>query len=128
MHRCGQHCLLLPALPPSAGSILYTAAGSFLYIAAMQKAKLLFGVSGYYCLVRVLVFSGRCPGFGIVRHSQRCCVLHWQVGIPGPGAHPLLWRRAWRDKVLPALVNFKPDLILVSAGFDAHIKDEINFR
>jgi acetoin utilization deacetylase AcuC-like enzyme len=30
--------------------------------------------------------------------------------------------------VLPALVNFKPDLILVSAGFDAHIKDEINFR
>lgn len=53
-----------------------------------------------------------------------CC----QVGIPGPGAHPLLWRRAWRDKVLPALVNFKPDLILVSAGFDAHRKDEINFR
>eukprot|EP00775_Hariotina_reticulata_P004555 gene4555-4807_t len=51
-----------------------------------------------------------------------------EVGIPGPGAHPLLWRRAWRDKVLPALVNFKPDLILVSAGFDAHKKDEINFR
>jgi acetoin utilization deacetylase AcuC-like enzyme len=50
------------------------------------------------------------------------------VGIPGPGFHPLLWRRAWRDKVLPALVNFNPDLILVSAGFDAHRKDEINFR
>jgi acetoin utilization deacetylase AcuC-like enzyme len=29
---------------------------------------------------------------------------------------------------LPALVNFNPDLILVSAGFDAHRKDEINFR
>ncbi|WIA10571.1 hypothetical protein OEZ85_010758 [Tetradesmus obliquus] len=51
-----------------------------------------------------------------------------EVGIPGPGFHPLLWRRAWRDKVLPALVNFNPDLILVSAGFDAHRKDEINFR
>eukprot|EP00878_Enallax_costatus_P016221 GHUV01017014.1.p1 GENE.GHUV01017014.1~~GHUV01017014.1.p1 ORF type:complete len:704 (+),score=270.00 GHUV01017014.1:1195-3306(+) len=50
------------------------------------------------------------------------------VGIPGPGFHPLLWRRAWRDKILPALVNFKPDLIMVSAGFDAHRKDEINFR
>lgn len=38
------------------------------------------------------------------------------------------WRRAWRDKILPALVNFKPDIIFVSAGFDAHRKDEINFR
>jgi hypothetical protein len=50
------------------------------------------------------------------------------VGIPGPGFHPALWRRAWRDKALPALANFKPDLILVSAGFDAHRKDDINFR
>jgi acetoin utilization deacetylase AcuC-like enzyme len=38
------------------------------------------------------------------------------------------WRRAWRDKVLPALVNFNPDLILISAGFDAHRKDDINFK
>jgi acetoin utilization deacetylase AcuC-like enzyme/ankyrin repeat protein len=50
------------------------------------------------------------------------------VGIPGPGFHPALWRRAWRDKALPSLANFKPDLILVSAGFDAHRKDDINFR
>jgi hypothetical protein len=49
------------------------------------------------------------------------------VGIPGGGPRVALWRRAWRDKVLPALVRFKPDLILVSAGFDAHKKDEINF-
>eukprot|EP00879_Flechtneria_rotunda_P013392 GHRR01013982.1.p1 GENE.GHRR01013982.1~~GHRR01013982.1.p1 ORF type:complete len:768 (+),score=320.97 GHRR01013982.1:988-3291(+) len=51
-----------------------------------------------------------------------------EVGIPGPGFHPVLWRRAWRDKVLPALINFKPDIIFISAGFDAHRKDEINFR
>jgi acetoin utilization deacetylase AcuC-like enzyme len=50
------------------------------------------------------------------------------VGIPGPGAHPAYWRRAWRDKVLPALVNFRPDMIFVSAGFDAHRKDGINYR
>lgn len=49
------------------------------------------------------------------------------VGIPGPGAKVALWRRAWRDKILPALVNFDPDLIFISAGFDAHKKDEINF-
>lgn len=51
-----------------------------------------------------------------------------EVGIQGPGAHPSLWRRAWRDKILPAVVNFNPDLILVSAGFDAHRKDVINYR
>lgn len=44
------------------------------------------------------------------------------VGIPGPGAKRLMWRRAWRDKILPALINFAPDLIFVSAGFDAHKK------
>eukprot|EP00887_Chlorella_sp_A99_P002366 scaffold10.g2366.t1 len=50
------------------------------------------------------------------------------VGIPGPGSKVGLWRRAWRDKILPALANFEPDLIFVSAGFDAHKKDEINFH
>ena len=28
---------------------------------------------------------------------------------------------------MPAVVRFKPDLILVSAGFDAHRKDDINY-
>lgn len=36
------------------------------------------------------------------------------------------WRRAWRDKILPALVNFNPDLIILSSGFDAHSKDDVN--
>lgn len=49
------------------------------------------------------------------------------VGIPGPGAHVPLWKRSWRDKIIPALIKFEPDLILVSAGFDAHKKDDINF-
>ena len=44
------------------------------------------------------------------------------------GFDPPRWRRAWRDKILPAVVAFDPDLILVSAGFDAHRKDDINFR
>eukprot|EP00955_Chlamydomonas_euryale_P051363 354857-Chlamydomonas_euryale.AAC.47 len=42
------------------------------------------------------------------------------VGVPGPGSRRLMWRRAWRDKILPAVFNFQPDLILISAGFDAH--------
>ncbi len=36
------------------------------------------------------------------------------------------WRGAWREKILPALYNFNPDLILISAGFDAHEHDALN--
>ncbi|KAK9916049.1 hypothetical protein WJX75_007812 [Coccomyxa subellipsoidea] len=50
------------------------------------------------------------------------------VGIPGPGGKVATWRRAWRDKILPALVRFQPDLIFISAGFDAHRKDSLNNR
>ncbi|KAF5835858.1 hypothetical protein DUNSADRAFT_6792 [Dunaliella salina] len=50
------------------------------------------------------------------------------VGVPGPGAKRQVWRRAWRDKILPALVNFNPDMIFISAGFDAHKKEDINMR
>ncbi|EFJ43924.1 hypothetical protein VOLCADRAFT_118904 [Volvox carteri f. nagariensis] len=45
-----------------------------------------------------------------------------------PGGKPRMWRRAWRDKILPAVVNFKPDIIFVSAGFDAHKKEDLNLR
>ena len=36
------------------------------------------------------------------------------------------WRHSWRDVVLPRLRAFHPDLIIISAGFDAHAKDSIN--
>jgi len=36
------------------------------------------------------------------------------------------WRQSWRSVVLPRLRNFKPDMIFISAGFDAHAKDSIN--
>lgn len=48
------------------------------------------------------------------------------VGIPGPGRKSRLWRKAWRDHVLPALAAFDPDAIFISAGFDAHRKDAMN--
>ena len=34
-------------------------------------------------------------------------------------------RSLWRDKALPHLRSFNPDLILISAGFDAHIDDPL---
>lgn len=36
------------------------------------------------------------------------------------------WRKAFSDKIIPALCKFKPDFIFVSAGFDAHEKDHLH--
>jgi len=36
------------------------------------------------------------------------------------------WKKSWRDVILPDLVRFHPDLIIISAGFDAHMRDDIN--
>ena len=35
------------------------------------------------------------------------------------------FKEAFRERVLPALDNFKPDLLLISAGFDAHYRDPL---
>ena len=64
------------------------------------------------------------------------------VGIGPPGDKTELWKQCWREKVdiamqpfqcdfrqlqiLPVVVDFCPDLILLSAGFDAHRRDDIN--
>ncbi|RVI39438.1 histone deacetylase family protein, partial [Sinorhizobium meliloti] len=35
------------------------------------------------------------------------------------------FRDAFRSRVLPALENFRPDFLLISAGFDAHHRDPL---
>jgi acetoin utilization deacetylase AcuC-like enzyme len=42
---------------------------------------------------------------------------------PGDGGED--FRAAFQDRILPALDAFAPDFILVSAGFDAHLKDPL---
>ncbi len=34
-------------------------------------------------------------------------------------------RRAWENTILPRVHDFAPDLIVVSAGFDAHARDPL---
>jgi acetoin utilization deacetylase AcuC-like enzyme len=51
---------------------------------------------------------------------------HNIVNAPLPaGADGRLWRRAMETQVLTALDAFAPELILVSAGFDAHTADPL---
>ena len=35
------------------------------------------------------------------------------------------FRRAWGERLLPALADFRPDILLISAGFDAHHADPL---
>ena len=42
---------------------------------------------------------------------------------PGMGGDD--FRAAFRERVLPALENFRPDLLIISAGFDAHHRDPL---
>jgi acetoin utilization deacetylase AcuC-like enzyme len=42
-----------------------------------------------------------------------------------PGADGAAFRAAWADRLLPALEAFRPDLLVVSAGFDAHARDPL---
>ena len=42
---------------------------------------------------------------------------------PGDGTDA--FRRGYRDQILPALRAFNPDLLIISAGFDAHARDPL---
>jgi acetoin utilization deacetylase AcuC-like enzyme len=42
-----------------------------------------------------------------------------------PGADSALWRKAMETRVIPALEAFAPEMIFISAGFDAHRADPL---
>ncbi len=43
--------------------------------------------------------------------------------VSGDGGEP--FREAWLTRIIPAIKNFRPDVILISAGFDAHRDDPL---
>ncbi len=48
------------------------------------------------------------------------------VNVPLPaGTGSEAWRAAMSGSLLPALKAFSPDLVLISAGFDAHVDDPL---
>ena len=48
------------------------------------------------------------------------------VNAPAPPYAPReLWRRLFETRLIPALDAFAPDLVLISAGFDAHRRDPL---
>ncbi|MBO9717209.1 MAG: histone deacetylase family protein [Pseudoxanthomonas sp.] len=66
--------------------------------------------------------SGLYPHSGSV-HERGAGNLH-NVLLP-PGSGGFRFRNTWLDALLPALDDFRPQLLLVSAGFDAHMADPL---
>jgi acetoin utilization deacetylase AcuC-like enzyme len=63
------------------------------------------------------------PGTGF---AQETGVAGNVVNVPlRPGAGGDAFRAAWSERILPALEGFAPELVLVSAGFDAHAADPL---
>ena len=62
------------------------------------------------------------PGTGNIEETGCGNILN----IPlAPGDGSTAFRKAWSTLGLPAVHSFAPDLILVSAGFDAHVRDPL---
>ncbi len=48
------------------------------------------------------------------------------LNCPMPaGADDVLYERAFRERILPKIDAFKPDAVIISAGFDAHAEDPL---
>ena len=66
------------------------------------------------------------PGTGAAREIGAGAGRGYNINIPMPhGCGDAAYRRAFDEVVLPALRRYRPELILVSAGYDAHFADEI---
>lgn len=68
--------------------------------------------------------------------KMNCCkIINVGFGLPEPDGDPqtrsmkqrLELRDSYRMQILPHLREFDPDLIFISAGFDGHRKDTMNF-
>ena len=63
------------------------------------------------------------PGTGSARERGVGNIVN--VPLP-PGSGSAQFRAAFEDAVLPALRAFEPELLLISAGFDAHARDPLS--
>jgi acetoin utilization deacetylase AcuC-like enzyme len=66
------------------------------------------------------------PGTGAAREIGAGAGRGYNINIPMPhGCGDDAYRRAFEEVVLPALRRYRPQIIVVSAGYDAHFVEEI---
>ena len=70
--------------------------------------------------------AGLFPGTGPLQDSGSGAGEGYTINLPVPaGSDEVLWSALLERVVLPAAAAFAPELILVSAGFDAHVEDPL---
>ncbi len=62
------------------------------------------------------------PGTGALSETGAGNIFNAPLS-PGDGSER--FRAAFRERILPAVTDFRPDLVLISAGFDAHFRDPL---
>ncbi len=68
----------------------------------------------YYPMTGETMESGECKGVGFT------------INIPMvAGSSDVDYRAAFQEMIIPALGNFEPELVMISAGFDAHMDDPL---
>jgi acetoin utilization deacetylase AcuC-like enzyme/formylglycine-generating enzyme required for sulfatase activity len=66
------------------------------------------------------------PGTGSEAEKGRGKGLNTTVNVPLPaGSGDVEFMRAFKEKCIAAALEFRPDFVLVSAGFDAHVEDPL---
>ncbi len=66
------------------------------------------------------------PGTGFLEDAGAGAGEGYTINLPVPaGSREPLWTALLAQVVLPAAVAFEPELVLVSAGFDAHAEDPL---
>ena len=65
------------------------------------------------------------PASGSTTSDRPIFNVGWPL-LPDKAESSAQWRKGWRDAVMPALIDFNPDIIFLSAGFDAHRRDTVN--
>jgi acetoin utilization deacetylase AcuC-like enzyme len=66
------------------------------------------------------------PGTGAAAEIGEGAGVGFTVNVPlSAGATDDVYLRAYEDTVVPALERFRPDVLLVSAGYDAHERDPL---
>ena len=63
------------------------------------------------------------PGTG-QENETGCTDNIWNLPL-SPGSGSAAFRRGYEKRILPALRHFAPDLLIISAGFDAHSRDPL---
>lgn len=66
------------------------------------------------------------PGTGYAHERGRGAGAGFTINLPMlPPSGDEEWRAAFADPILPALDRFRPQFVLISAGFDAHRRDPL---